>query len=243
MFRASTARRVALETAQKLHAVAQRHICLTHLPRSALPSDIRRLIRREKLVGVEDGTYVLQFGLWLDCSAVQLDLYRFISNRRAYLTLTHPDFLKQNIAKLDRASIGGYLINANPCGPPPATIVKSRGVKGREAAARRGAMTGTGPSGCIPSNGRYVCVWGFPPKATAESVKELLAIHDINGLGDKPEIYKIPLPDKNFSLYSRHLIRTPSISYSYLIVRRLNMTFFQPDIFGAKFQLRATVVR
>ncbi|KIK94300.1 hypothetical protein PAXRUDRAFT_104227, partial [Paxillus rubicundulus Ve08.2h10] len=208
-------------------AESRRHILVANLPRTALPADIQRAIRRERLVGVDD---------------VQLELFRFVPNRRAYITLSHPDFLKQNIAKLENTSIGGYTITAHPCTAPLAVMEKLRGVKGREAAAKRGSLTGTGPSGAA-SNGRHVCIRGFPPKASAESVKEFLEHHNFERLGDKPEIYKVPLHENGFSLYSRYSIRTPSISDSYHIVRRTHMTFFQPEVFGTKFQLRACVVR
>ncbi|KIJ69228.1 hypothetical protein HYDPIDRAFT_36311 [Hydnomerulius pinastri MD-312] len=177
MFRTSAIWNFAREGGKELSVETRKHILLGNLPRTALPADIRRTIRREKLVGVDD---------------VQLDHYRFTQNRRAYITLSHPDFLKQNIAKLEKASIGGYLVTANPHTPPPPGLGTSRGVKGREAAAKRGAMTGTGPSGNM-GNGRHVCVWGFPPKASPESVKEFLESHNLEMLGNKPEIYKVPL--------------------------------------------------
>lgn len=77
--------------------------------------------------------------------------------------------------------------------PPPDGLGSMRGVKGREAAAKRGAFTGNGPSGAIPSNGRHVCIWGFPPKTSIEGVKEFLEGHKLDSLGDRPEIYKVPL--------------------------------------------------
>ncbi|KAF9227614.1 hypothetical protein BS17DRAFT_693550, partial [Gyrodon lividus] len=158
-------------------AETKRHILVENLPRTAFPADIRRAIRREKLVGIDD---------------VQLELFRFTPNRRAYITLSHPDFLKENIAKLENASIGGYAVTAHPYIAPPTVVEKLRGVKGREAAAKRGSLTGTGSSGAM-SNGRHVCIWGFPPKASAGSVKEFLERHKFDRLGDKPEIYKVPL--------------------------------------------------
>ncbi|KIO13601.1 hypothetical protein M404DRAFT_952973 [Pisolithus tinctorius Marx 270] len=212
--------RVAVEDVKK-------HIIVENLPRTALVADIRRTLRRERVVGVDD---------------VQIDLYRFSSNRRAYLTLSHPDFLQQNIAKLEKASVGGFLVTAHPTDVPPVNS-ELRGVKGRQLAAKRGAITGTGPSGCVPSNGRHVCIWGLPPKISSDSIKEHLQKFGLTKLDDKTEIYQVPLPENAFSLFSRHLLRTQSLSDSYHIVRRIHMTYFQPEVFGRKFQVHACVVR
>ncbi|KAF9246265.1 hypothetical protein BU15DRAFT_23546, partial [Melanogaster broomeanus] len=113
-------------------AAPKRHIVLENLPRTALPTDLRRAIRRAKLVGVDD---------------VQLELFRFAPTRRAYITLSHSDFLTQNVEKLEGTSIGGYTVTARPHIAPPAFMDTLRGVKGRETAARQGYLTGTGCSG------------------------------------------------------------------------------------------------
>lgn len=206
---------------------AKRHIVIVNVPRTALAADIRRTLRQERVIGVDD---------------IHIDLYRFAPNRRAYLTLSHPDFLQKNIAKLEKSSVGGFLVNAYPA-DPPAVIPELRGVKGRQLAAKRGAITGTGPSGGVPSNGKHVCISGLPPKASPESIKEYLQKFGLSKLDDKTEIYQIPLPDNAFSLYSRHLLRTQSVSDSYHVVRRIHMSHFQPEVFGKKFQVHACVVR
>lgn len=222
MFKGSTVRRAAEDA-----RYVKKHIIVENLPRTALVADIRRTLRRERVVGVDD---------------VQIDLYRFSSNRRAYLTLSHPDFLQQNIAKLEKASVGGFLVTAHPTDVPSVNS-ELRGVKGRQLAAKRGAITGTGPSGCVPNNGRHVCIWGLPPKISSDSIKEYLQKFGLTKLDDKTEIYQVPLPENAFSLFSRHLLRTQSLSDSYHIVRRIHMTYFQPEVFGRKFQVHACVVR
>lgn len=72
MLRASAVRRVAKEKSREFGgeyhflclgellncvpaAETRKHILLDNLPRTALPADIRRTTRREKLVGVDDG--------------------------------------------------------------------------------------------------------------------------------------------------------------------------------------------
>ncbi|KAL4077176.1 hypothetical protein V8B97DRAFT_1400259 [Scleroderma yunnanense] len=206
---------------------ARRHILIENVPRTALAADIRRTIRQERVVGIDD---------------IQIDLYRFTPNRRAYLILSHPDFLQKNIAKLEKSSVGGLLVNAYPADLPTVNT-ELRGVKGRQLAAKRGAITGTGPSGGVPSNGRHVCIRGLPPKVSPESIKEYLQKFGLTKLDDKTEVYQVPLPEGAFSLYSRHLLRTQSISDSYHIVRRIHMSYFQPEVFGKKFQVHASVVR
>ncbi|KAI6045655.1 hypothetical protein EDC04DRAFT_2559443, partial [Pisolithus marmoratus] len=150
------------------------HIIVDNLPRTALAADIGRTLRRER------------------ACRLQIDMYRFSSNRRAYLTLSHPDFLQQNIAKLEKASVGGFLVGAYPTDMPSVNS-ELRGVKGRQLAARRGAITGTGPSGRIPNNGRHVCIWGLPPKVSSDSIREYLQKFGLTKLDDKAEIYQVPL--------------------------------------------------
>jgi len=210
----------------RMTAETRRHILLGNLPRTTLPADIERALRRERLVGVED---------------VQLQLFRFLPTRRAYITLSHQDFLQMNIAKLANVTVGGNPVTAIPCSEP-STIENLRGVKGRKAAFERGSLPNLISSGTM-SNGRQLCAWGFAPKASAECVKDFLERSNIDGLGDKPEIYKVNLQRDEFSLYSRYLIRTSSISDSYHIARRIHQTLFQPDNFGTKFQVRACVIR
>ncbi|KAG9318723.1 hypothetical protein JVU11DRAFT_822 [Chiua virens] len=219
MFRVSALCQAARPAAEALSTETRRHIRLENLSRTALPADIKRALRRERLVGVDD---------------VQLQLFRFLPTGRAYITLTHPDFLRMNIAKLGNVKVGGHAVVAIPCLEPP-TIDNLRGVKGRKAALQRGSLPNLTSSGAM-SNGRQVCAWGFPPKASVECVKEFLEHSQIDTLGDKLEIYKVHLQTDEFSLYSRYLIRTPSISDSYHIVRRIHQTPFQPIKYSAKFQ-------
>ncbi|KAG8217758.1 hypothetical protein J3R82DRAFT_5919 [Butyriboletus roseoflavus] len=167
-----------------MHVTAEtrRHIRLENLPRTTLPADIERALRRERLVGVENGEIL---GL------VQLQLFRFLPTCRAYITLSHPDFLQMNTAKLGKVTIGGHTVTAIPCLEPP-KIENLRGVKGRKATLERGSLPGLTSSGTM-SNGRQVCAWGFPPKVSVASVKDFLEYNKVDALGDKPDIYKVNL--------------------------------------------------
>ncbi|KAF8136635.1 hypothetical protein EV363DRAFT_1395731 [Boletus edulis] len=218
MFTASAACRAARPAKETLGNEIRRYIRLENLSRTILPTDIERALRRERLVGVED---------------VQMQLFRFLPTRQAYITLTHPDLLQMNMAKLRNMSIGGHAVTAIPCLEPP-TVENLRGVKGRKSAFERGSLPALTSSGAL-SNGRQVCTWGFPPKASVECVKDFLGHNEIDIL--------VNLQADQFSLYSRYLIRTPFISDSYRIARRIHQTLFRPDRFGTKFQVRACVVR
>lgn len=96
-----------------------------------------------------------------------------------------------NIAKLGNVTIGGHSVTAIPCLEPP-TIKNLRGIKGRKAALERGSLPSLTSSGAM-SNGKQVCAWGFPPKASVESVKDFLERSKIDTLGESPEIYKVNL--------------------------------------------------
>lgn len=96
-----------------------------------------------------------------------------------------------NIAKLGNATIGGHSVTAVPCLEPP-TIKNLRGSKGRKAALERGSFPPLTSSGAM-SNGKQVCAWGFPPKASVECVKDFLEHSRIDTLGENPEIYKVNL--------------------------------------------------
>lgn len=172
-------------------AETRRHIRLENLSRTTLPADIERALRRERLVGVEDGKSPGPAVHVLYASPVQLQLFRFLPTRRAYITLSHPDFLQMNIAKLGNVTIGGHPVTAIPCLEPP-TIENLRGVKGRKAALERGSLPALTRSGAM-RNGKQVCAWGFPPKASVECVKDFLEHSKINTVGDELEIYKVNL--------------------------------------------------
>lgn len=96
-----------------------------------------------------------------------------------------------NIAKLRNMTIGGHTVAAVAC-LEPLTVENMRGVKGRKAAFDRGSLPALTSSGTM-SNGRQVCAWGFPPKASVECVKDFLELSKIDTLGSKAEIYKVNL--------------------------------------------------
>ncbi|EGO20899.1 hypothetical protein SERLADRAFT_397787, partial [Serpula lacrymans var. lacrymans S7.9] len=129
----STALHAARTARQEAQDRTRVHIQLRGLPRSALPSDIRRTVIREKLTAVTD---------------IVLDYHRFNPTGRAYLTVSHPDFMKTNLHALENATVGGIPFESYSA-PPPASgpPERTRGPKGRAEAADRGLITGNGPRG------------------------------------------------------------------------------------------------
>ncbi|KAH7914961.1 hypothetical protein BJ138DRAFT_1123028 [Hygrophoropsis aurantiaca] len=204
------------------------HIQIRNLPRSALPTDVRRVTIREKLTGVTD---------------VMLDYHRFKPTGRAYLEISHPDFTRPNVVALERTTVSGMLITAYPSPAPNVhPTPRTRGVQGRIDAAERGAIKGNGPHGGFPSFGKCVVLWGFPGKSNADMVRGFLKGFELVGGQGNPDILQVALPDTTFSLYSRYIVRTTSIAEAYRIVRKSHMTYYKPDSWGERYQIRARVV-
>lgn len=169
------------------------HIVLRNLPRSALPSDIRRLIANAKVENVADGT--------LECTLravtapdhahpVALDYRRFGPTGKAWIELTNPNFVNRASRALNGGMVGGNLIEATPAKPfVEASHHRVRGVKGRLEAAERGLITGNGPAGGVKDSARGVVIWGLPGKMTPDSLKDYLKNFKLAGL----EAGKVPI--------------------------------------------------
>jgi hypothetical protein len=123
-----------------------------------------------------------------------VDYDRFLPSGRALITLTGPDFLRDNLRLLERFTIAGEPVSAEP------KIVeesrpRTRGTKGRAEAEERGVATGNGPhAGLLQNTGKTVVIWGFPGKMTAGMA--LPYFHEFKVAKSKKEthrIQKIPL--------------------------------------------------
>ena len=69
---------------------------------------------------------------------------------------------------------------------------RSRGIKGRENAANRGAVTGSGPDAGVREHGKNVVIWGLPGRLSPEGLKEYLKGFRLAGsTNDEPDIIKI----------------------------------------------------
>jgi len=80
-----------------LKRVAQ--IQLSNVPPTATPADLRRLITRAQVPGVEQ---------------VAIEYFHLEPTGSAYLQLTHPDFLQSNLDALEKVTISGLHPIAEP---------------------------------------------------------------------------------------------------------------------------------
>jgi len=221
---ASTVRReVANANADRLH------IQLRGLPRTALPSDVQRVIKREGLKGVAD---------------VAIDYERFTPTGKAYLTLTVPDVLNHNLKCLEKATVTSLPITAASSEPPRGIPVRGRGQRGRGEATERGVLTGNGPRAGLLSAGKNVVIWGLPGKLTNEALKGYLQNFKLAGTeGGRKEFMRIePSSPSAFSRGSKHLIRMSSEAEAHRMVRSLHMTYFEPEVHKRKYLIRASVI-
>jgi len=175
---------------------------------------------------------------------VAIDYHRFIPTGRAFLTLTTPDVLNQNLRALENASISSIPITSVSSPPPPTVSQRTRGVQGRMEAAERGLITGNGPRGGVVNDGKNIVLWGLPGRLTPEGLKGLLHNFKLAGTeGRKKEFVKVEPPDRSaYTMVSKHLIRMSSVSEAHRLVRALHMTYFQPEVHKEKYLIRCRVV-
>ncbi|CCM02401.1 uncharacterized protein FIBRA_04499 [Fibroporia radiculosa] len=207
------------------------HVLLSNVPRTATPADIRRLCAKHKAVHV---------------SRVAIDYHRFTPTGRAWLTITSPNFAQNTAKSLNRSMLGASTIASHPADPSAKTRppFRTRGTKGRLEAAERGLVMGMGPDGGVSNQGRNVVIYGMPGKMTPESLREYLKSFKLAGSeGGQKEIIKLEVPEvQRVTFISRYFVRTSSISEAHRLVRRVHMTFFQSDIHGTRYPIRAQVL-
>jgi len=195
---------------------ARTHIQLRNLPRTTLPADLRRTVIRDQLKGVVD---------------VAIDYHRFCPSGRAYLTLSHPEYLDHDLNILNRSSISTIPIKAYSSPSPD----QARSNKG---------TNGNGPRGGVSSPGTHVVIWGFPGKLSAEEVRKHMHGFRLAGTaGGKREVLKLDMDTSSnaYSMYSKFLVRAASMAEAHRIVRSMHMTEYEVDK-GLKWQIRARVI-
>jgi len=195
---------------------ARTHIQLRNLPHTALPADLRRTVIRDQLKGVVD---------------VAIDYHRFCPSGRAYLALSHPEYLDHNLSILNRSSVSTIPIQAYSS-PSPDQVNLNKG------------MDGNGPRGGVSTSGTHVVIWGFPGKLTAEDVRKHLHGFRLAGTaGGKREVLKIDreTSGNTYSMYSKFLVRAASMAEAHRIVRSMHMTEYEIDQ-GSKWHIRARVI-
>lgn len=166
----------------------------------------------------------------------------FVPTGDAVLSLTLPDYMRENLRALQNTSISGHTLHASALvAPPPGNIALGDGL--------RGGLDKTGTS---------VVVWGFPGRYHREAFDDLLEGYEL-AEGDN-SIIKLDLSvayhllcillfsdhlfsrRKEFSMVSRFLIRLKSISEAHRFVRHIHGTHLRPDKFLDNYLLTAHVV-
>ena len=76
----------------------------------------------------------------------------------------------------------------------PRPSMRSRGLRGKEQAALRGALNGNGPHAGMSNLERTVTIWGLAGKATPRALAEVLQGFDVSeSAKGRMNIIKIPL--------------------------------------------------
>lgn len=123
-----------------------------------------------------------------------MEYSRFFPTGRALVTLTAPNFLQDNLRLLNRLTIAGMPVSAQP------KIVeesrqRTRGTKGRVEAEERGVATGNGPHAGLQQNiGKMVVIWGFPGRMSTGLVAPYFDDFQVaTSKNDQLKVQKVPL--------------------------------------------------
>ncbi|KAJ7273579.1 hypothetical protein B0H12DRAFT_1090075 [Mycena haematopus] len=189
-------------------------IVLSNIPPTATPADLRRLVHRAQVQGVED---------------VAIDYDNLTPTGRAYLQLTHPDFLLPSLDILEKFTISGVHPIAEPSDRLPMSA----------------QLEGNGLSSELDSNGRYAVVWGLPKAVSPPQLDRQLLAGRYNFPLGEPYIFKMP-PRSNtprsFTRFGRFLVRLASVSEAHRLVREVHMTYYWPEELKTEYLLRARVI-
>ncbi|KZT09472.1 uncharacterized protein LAESUDRAFT_722434 [Laetiporus sulphureus 93-53] len=206
------------------------HILLTKLSRSVIPADIKRLCGKNKVDHVSD---------------VKLDYYRFTPTGRAWVEVTAPIHLKKTLKALQNTVIGSTVLAplvADPYAGPP---IRMRGKKGFTEAVERGIVLGNGLNGGITGQGKNVVIYGLPRMMEPEAVRDFLKSFKLASMQEGQQVYKMEIQKesiKKSTFTSRYLVRLASVSEAHRVVRRIHMTYYQPENYGSRYPVHARVI-
>jgi len=205
------------------------YIQLRGLPRTALPADVQRAVKRQGAKGIKE---------------VTINYERFSPTGGAYLTLTSPDVLNHNLKNLTDTTIASLPITAASSPPPERIPLRGRGERGRMHAAERAIVFGNGPRAGMLSGGKNVVLWGFPGKLAATALQGYLQNFKLAGTeGGKKEFTRIQLSNPyQFSRVAKYLVRMSSEAEAHRMVRVLHMTYFEPEVHNQKYLIRARII-
>ncbi|KAF7363324.1 hypothetical protein MSAN_00987800 [Mycena sanguinolenta] len=205
-------RRKARDIPRHLRHATQ--VQLSNVPSTATPADLRRLVSRAQVQGVED---------------VAIDYQNLTPTGRAYLQLTHPDFLLPCLDVLEKFTISGVHPIAEPSNRPQNSA----------------QLEGNGLSTELDSNGRHVALWGFPRAFNEYQLDTQVLAGRFSFPPGEPYIFKmLPRPNitRSFTMFSRFLVRLSSVSEAHRLVRELHMTYYWPEEHKTKYPIRARVI-
>jgi len=201
------------------------HIRLNGLPRTSTPADITRMLAKNKIENI---------------AKVALDYHRFSPSGSAYITLSHPDFMRKTVMALQQLTFFSLPLKAAPVLAPEEPPARVRGQKGREEAAQRAIVTGNGSRGGIWDNGKSVVICGMPNKMSVDGVRKFLKNYKL--AGGQGEVVKMDPIQKSFTPFSRIFVRLTSQSEAYRLVRNIHMTYFEPGAWDDKYLIRARII-
>jgi len=195
-----------IEEDKKKHRTTQ--IQLSNVPKTATPADLRRLVTRAQVNGVED---------------VAIEYHSLEPNGRAYLKLTHPDYLLPNLDALEKVTISGVHLVAEPSDRAPMSD----------------RFNGNGLSSELDSNGKNVVISGLPKSMNLEGVDRLLK--GFSFPPGEPYIFKIPSTEA-FIMTRRFLVRLVSVPEAHRLVCQLHLRWFRPELYQLQYPIRARVI-
>ncbi|KAI0780865.1 hypothetical protein BD413DRAFT_608095 [Trametes elegans] len=205
---------------------AKRYIRLSGLPRTALPTDLRRLCGKSKVENVVDAG---------------IHYTHFRPTGVGYLSFSRPEYSAAAAKALNKAVVGGKMVTAQSVATIPERK-RSRGTKGLLEAAQRGVINGSGIGGGITGSGRNVVLFGLPEKlipfVLADNLRQFKLAETEHG---REVVVKLE-SDNSYSKSSRFLVRTTSVSEACRLVRKMHMTPWRPDMFKDRYIVRAFVI-
>jgi len=152
--------------------------------------------------------------------------------------------MERNLRLLQNTTVGGFRISAFPSSdldPEGFDTRRTRGAKGKAEAVDRGLIRGDGPGGGVTGSGRSVILSGLPGKMNSDAVRAWLKDYKFaSDLGG--EVSKLELPAHQISLMSKHFARLANASEAQRLARSLHMTFYQQDVWGSKYLVKARVI-
>ncbi|ESK96896.1 hypothetical protein Moror_6474 [Moniliophthora roreri MCA 2997] len=187
-----------------------RHILLQGIPRTATPADLSRLLKRYNVQGIED------VGVYYD---------RGHPRTNALITLVRPNFTRDNLRELEKASF---------CGVP----LRSTPIEEEQLKNYINLDKGSGIHASLPDvqRGKTVLVWGLPYNTTREQVAPLF-----EGFEMKTKVEKVKRGNRSGPI-SRFMMSMTSESEAHRFVRKMHLMDVSLDDTGALHTIHAHVM-